>query len=88
MAFPTKFAEYGMAGLPILTMPGPQAETIEKRPVVWPRLAAVLTGLALVVVPIFVERLMPDRDMTAPMAQRPATPDLTLADSAPSDDDS
>jgi NADH-quinone oxidoreductase subunit N len=74
-----------LAGLPVLAMPGPQAETIEKRPVAWPRLAAVLTGLALLVVPVFVERLMPDRDMTAPAAE---SSDQTLAESVPPDDDS
>ncbi|MHC4774988.1 MAG: NADH-quinone oxidoreductase subunit N [Planctomycetota bacterium] len=74
-----------LAGLPILAMPGPQAETIVKRPVVWPRVAAVLTGLAVLIVPIFVERLVPDRDMTAATPERPPTPDLTLG--APPDEE-
>ncbi|MHC4970269.1 MAG: proton-conducting transporter transmembrane domain-containing protein, partial [Planctomycetota bacterium] len=74
-----------LAGLPVLAMPGPQAETIVKRPVVWPRVAAVLTGLAVLIVPIFVERLVPDRDMTAATPERPPTPDLTLG--APPDEE-
>ena len=73
-----------LAGLPVLAMPGPQAETIEKRPTVWPRVAAVLTALALLVVPVFVERLLPDRDMTAGTVERPPIPDLTLG--APDDE--
>ena len=56
---------------------------IEKRPTVWPRVAAVLTALALLVVPLFVERLLPDRDMTAGTVERPPIPDLTLG--APDD---
>jgi NADH-quinone oxidoreductase subunit N len=66
------------ACLPVLAMPGPQAETIEKRPTVWPRVAAVLTALAVLLVPFFVEPLLPDRDMTAGTVERPPIPDLTL----------
>ncbi|MHC4141458.1 MAG: NADH-quinone oxidoreductase subunit N [Planctomycetota bacterium] len=67
-----------LVGLPVLAMPGPQAETIEKRPTVWPRVAAVLTALAVLLVPFFVEPLLPDRDMTAGTVERPPIPDLTL----------
>jgi NADH-quinone oxidoreductase subunit N len=43
----------GLVKLPILEKPSPQAETIVRSPVVWPRLAAVTMSAALVVVPIF-----------------------------------
>jgi NADH-quinone oxidoreductase subunit N len=69
-----------LAGLPVLAMPGPQAEAISKRPVVWPRVAAVLTGVAVLIGPFFVEPLLPDGDMTAAVGvdERPLVPDVEI----------
>jgi NADH-quinone oxidoreductase subunit N len=75
-----------LAGLPVLAMPSPQAEMIVRRPVAWPRLAAVLTALGVLFIPLFVERLLPDGDVTGGPAQGPPVPDLTLAEPAPPDD--
>ncbi|MHC4217526.1 MAG: NADH-quinone oxidoreductase subunit N [Planctomycetota bacterium] len=72
-----------LAGLPVLAMPSPQAETIVRRPVAWPRVAAVLTALAILLLPFFVQRLLPDRDVTEAV-QGPLMSDLPLTD--PADD--
>ncbi len=68
---------------PILAMPGAQAESIVRRPMPWPRLAAVLTAIALIVIPIFANGLLPDsppRDGAQPVLR-----DLTSADPARAD---
>jgi NADH-quinone oxidoreductase subunit N len=66
-----------LVGLPILAMPSPQAETIVRRPVALPRLAAVLTALGVLLIPFFVKLLVPDRDLTAGAADRPPVAELT-----------
>jgi NADH-quinone oxidoreductase subunit N len=58
-----------LVGLPILAMPTPASETIVPRPVAWPRLAAVLTAAAILVLPIFADRLLSGGD--EPQALRP-----------------
>jgi NADH-quinone oxidoreductase subunit N len=58
-----------LIGLPILAMPSPASETIVPRPVAWPRLAAVLTAVAILVLPIFADRLLSGGD--EPQALRP-----------------
>ncbi len=44
---------------PLLAMPGPQSESITRRPVAWPRLAAVITAAAVLVIPLFANQLLP-----------------------------
>jgi len=44
--------------LPILSMPNPASETIVPRPVVWPRIAAVITAVAIVGLPFFSNPLL------------------------------
>ena len=41
-----------LMGLRLLAMPGPQSETIVRRPMVWPSFAAVLTAVGVIVLPI------------------------------------
>lgn len=42
-----------LVGLPILMPPTAQAENVERNPAIWPRVAAVVTAVAVVVGPIF-----------------------------------
>jgi NADH-quinone oxidoreductase subunit N len=42
-----------LVGLPLLAKPTPQSEAIEPTPSVWPRLAGVLTAIAVVILPLF-----------------------------------
>ncbi len=62
-------------------MPTPASETIVPRPVAWPRLAAVLTAVAILILPIFADRLLSGGDepealgprgdlVTVPFAER------------------
>ncbi len=67
-----------LVGLPILAMPSPQSETITRRPVAWPRVAAVLTALTLLVAPFFANKLMPAAT-TTPAGDTPAAVDLSHA---------
>jgi NADH-quinone oxidoreductase subunit N len=53
-----------LVGLPILASPNARSETIVRAPAVWPRIAALLTAIAVVVLPIFSERLV-DASQTA-----------------------
>lgn len=47
-----------LIGLPILRKPTPQSETIVRTPSTWPRVAAVLGAVAVVVLPIFTGALL------------------------------
>ncbi len=47
-----------LMGLPLLAMPNAQSETIVRRRVLWPRVAAVLTAVAVIVLPLFTKRLL------------------------------
>ena len=47
-----------LVGLPLLAKPNAQSETIVRGPVAWPRIAAVLTSIAVVVVPVFGQSLL------------------------------
>ncbi len=47
-----------LVALPILAQSTPQSETVIPRPVVWPRVAAIVTAAAIVILPIFANQLM------------------------------
>ncbi len=47
-----------LIGMPILSGPTARSETVERSPFVWPRVAALGTAIAVVVLPIFAQRLM------------------------------
>lgn len=47
-----------LVGLPLLARPNAQSETIVASPVVWPRIAAIVTAIAIVVLPIFCAGLL------------------------------
>ena len=47
-----------LVGLPLLARPNAQSETIGASPVVWPRIAAIVTAIAIVVLPIFCAGLL------------------------------
>ena len=49
-----------LVGLPILAMPTAQTEAIVRGPAAWPRVAAVITAIAVVVIPLFANQLLPD----------------------------
>ena len=75
-------AVHGMASLspqltawvvvPILAMPNAQSQTVVKSKVVWPRVAAVLAAVAVVVLPFFAQRLLSgSQGVALPPAQQP-----------------
>ena len=47
-----------LVGMPILAGPTPCSETVHRSPVQWPRVAALGTAIAVVVLPIFSDQLM------------------------------
>ncbi|MBT8485250.1 MAG: NADH-quinone oxidoreductase subunit N [Phycisphaerae bacterium] len=47
-----------LVGMPILASPSPRSETIVRTPAAWPRVAALLTAIAVVVLPVFAQRLL------------------------------
>ncbi|MDY7108422.1 MAG: NADH-quinone oxidoreductase subunit N [Planctomycetota bacterium] len=51
-----------LVGYPLLAAPSPRSETIERAPAAWPRVAAVLAALAVVLVPIFSQGLLEQAD--------------------------
>jgi NADH-quinone oxidoreductase subunit N len=52
---------------PIMGRPTPQSETVVRNPVAWPRLVAVATALAVVVLPVLAGRLLDaSRDVSSP----------------------
>ncbi|MCH8006427.1 MAG: NADH-quinone oxidoreductase subunit N [Planctomycetes bacterium] len=61
-----------LVGLPILAMPNAQSQTVVKSKVVWPRVAAVLAAVAVVVLPFFAQRLLSgSQGVGTPPAQQP-----------------
>lgn len=46
-----------LVALPIMSKPSAQAETIERSPFSWPRIAGLATAIAVVVLPVFANRL-------------------------------
>ena len=75
-----------LVGLPVLAMPSPASETIVPRPVAWPRLAAVLTAAAIVVLPVFAGSLLwgsQGSDERPGTVQTPPAQDLAPRDEAP-----
>ena len=46
-----------LVALPIMNKPSAQAETIERSPFSWPRIAGVMTAVAVVILPVFANRL-------------------------------
>lgn len=66
-----------LVGLPILARPTARSETIVAGPTIWPRLAAVLTAVGVVVIPIFAGPLV---ERTREAAQTPAVRDVRAAD--------
>ncbi len=66
-------------GLPILAQSTPQSETVVARPVVWPRVAAVLTAIGVVILPVFAQSLL--KASQAVTVERETTAlDVTLVD--------
>ena len=57
-----------LVSLVVLAAPGSQSETIVRRPVAWPRVAAVLTGVAIVAIPIFAGRFIKAAEVIQPPA--------------------
>ena len=55
-----------LVGLPILATPSPASETITRRAVAWPRVAAVLAAVAVVAAPFVAGDLMPSLEPTSP----------------------
>jgi NADH-quinone oxidoreductase subunit N len=51
-----------LVALPIMSKPSAQAETIERSPFSWPRIAGVATAVAVVVLPVFVNRLFTESE--------------------------
>ena len=47
-----------LVGLPILAQSTPQSETVVARPVVWPRVAAIVTAIGVVILPLFAQSLL------------------------------
>jgi NADH-quinone oxidoreductase subunit N len=63
-----------LVGLPILAAPSARSETVERSPTVWPRVAALLAALAMVILPIFSQGIL---DATARATdQLPAESDV------------
>ena len=72
-----------LVGLPILAMPTPASETIVRRPVVWPRFAAVLAAIGVVIIPLFAGGLLRGSRATGAVDDRAPLIDLSQADAAP-----
>ncbi len=64
-----------LAAQATLAMPNAQSETIVRRPVPWPRYAAVLTAAALVVLPFFLRDLLPASGQPVGAATAAAAPE-------------
>ncbi|MHC4415326.1 MAG: NADH-quinone oxidoreductase subunit N [Planctomycetota bacterium] len=71
-----------LVGLPILAMPSAQSETIVRRAVAWPRVAAVLTAIGVVIIPIFAGALLTGSQPTAAGGVGPPVIDLTMDEKA------
>ena len=67
-----------LVGYPILAAPSARSETIERAPAAWPRVAAVLAALAVVLLPIFSQSLLEEADAV--------TQDAEIIATAPADD--
>ena len=65
-----------LVGLPILAKPSPASETVVRAPVPWSRVAAVLTGLALVVLPVAADRVWGATETAMRDYKQPAPPGL------------
>lgn len=65
-----------LVGLPILAKPSPASETVVRAPVPWSRVAAVLTGLALVVLPAAADRVWGATETAMRDYKQPAPPGL------------
>ena len=65
-----------LVGLPIFAKPSAQSETIVRGPSVWPRVAAVLTAVAVAILPVFAGRLFQEADVA--MENRPEGPPVEL----------
>ena len=74
-----------LLGLPTLAQPSPSSETIVRRPVVWPRVAAVVTAVAIVAIPLFPDVLLPSSQTPPPTTPQAADGDLVSADDQPPD---
>ncbi|UCD73798.1 MAG: NADH-quinone oxidoreductase subunit N [Phycisphaerales bacterium] len=61
----------GLVKQSVMARPTPQSETVVRGRVVWPRLAGVLGGLALLVVPIFSQRLITEAEAVTGVAAGP-----------------
>jgi NADH-quinone oxidoreductase subunit N len=48
-----------LVGLPILAVPTAASDTVKRSASRWPRVAAVLAAVAIVVLPFFVDELLP-----------------------------
>lgn len=74
-----------LVALPILAQSTPQSETVIPRPVVWPRVAAVVTASAIIILPIFANQLMDASNVANSKDQSSltsVTDDLSLAEKA------
>lgn len=56
-----------LAGLPLLAEPTPQTEAIERRPTPWPRVATIVLGVGVLVLPVFVAPLSKATDRATEM---------------------
>ncbi len=63
-------------GLPILAKPSPASETVVRAPAPWSRVAAVLTGVALVVLPVAADPVWRATEAAMRDYQQPVPPGL------------
>lgn len=66
-----------LVALPILSDPTPRSETVEPTPAAWPRFAAIAIGIAMVILPIFSQRLL---DSAAEATEAVVTVDAETSD--------
>jgi NADH-quinone oxidoreductase subunit N len=63
-----------LVALPIMNKPSAQAETIERSPFSWPRIAGVMTAVAVVILPVFANRLFTASEAASASKLRAETP--------------
>lgn len=72
-----------LVALPLLAQSTPQSETVIPRPVVWPRVAAIITAAAIIILPIFANQLIKASNVANSIEQSAllsATDDLSLVE--------
>ena len=73
-----------LVGMPILAQSTPQSETVVARPGMWPRVAALVMAISIVVLPLFAQRLFEASEVVT-VDRETAASAITFADDDPNE---